>query len=126
MAEPFATVQDMEVTLGVTYDETEAAQVTRLIRNVSALIRQRRPLLDEHIASGAISTDVVEMVTCQVVARYMSTIENGGVGLRSERHPEYGYTLTDSAANGYELTDDELADLTPAAQQSMPFSIIPR
>lgn len=124
--EPFATVEDLEKRLGVSYDDTERDQVQALIEDVSALIRQARPSIDADILAERISTDVVRMVTCQVVARYMSTVDSGGIGVRSEQHPEYGYTLTNAAANGLELTPSELALLTPQSQQQKAFSIIPR
>lgn len=123
---PFATVEDLETRLGVQYDETERGQVTALIDDVSALIRQARPSIDADIDAGLISAGVVLMVTCQVVARYMSTVDSGGIGVRSEQHPEYGYTLTTAAANGLQLTQAELALLTPASQRSKAFSIMPR
>ena len=124
--EPFATVEDLEKRLGVSYDDTERDQVQALIEDVSALIRQARPSIDADILAERISTDVVRMVTCQVVARYMSTVDSGGIGVRSEQHPEYGYTLTNAAANGLELTQSELALLTPQSQRHKAFSIMPR
>ncbi|GAA2774069.1 Gp19/Gp15/Gp42 family protein [Saccharopolyspora taberi] len=123
---PFATYEDLEVRLGVQYDDAERPQVEALITDVSALIRQARPSIDADIEAERISADVVRMVTCQVVARYMSTVDSGGIGVRSEQHPEYGYTLTTAAANGLELTQSELALLTPVSQRSKAFSIMPR
>jgi hypothetical protein len=122
---PFVTVEDLEQRLGVQYDDTERLQVEALIGDVSALIRQARPSIDADIAASVISADVVRMVTCQVVARYMSTVDSGGIGIRSEQHPEYGYTLTTAAANGLELTRSELALLTPQSQRYKAFSIMP-
>lgn len=123
---PFATYEDLEVRLGVQYDDAERPQIEALITDVSALIRQARPSIDADIEAERISADVVRMVTCQVVARYMSTVDSGGIGVRSEQHPEYGYTLTTAAANGLELTQSELALLTPVSQRSKAFSIMPR
>ncbi|MCA1185710.1 phage Gp19/Gp15/Gp42 family protein [Saccharopolyspora sp. 6T] len=123
---PFATVEDLERRLGVQYDDTERAQVEALIEDVSALIRQARPSIDADIAAGRVSANVVRMVCCQVVARYMSTVDSGSIGVRSEQHPEYGYTLTTAAANGLELTQSELGLLTPASRRDKAFSIIPR
>lgn len=121
----FATVEDLEQRLGVQYDDTERAQVEALIGDVSALIRQAHPSIDTDIAAGVVSADVARMVTCQVVARYMSTVDSGGIGIRSEQHPEYGYTLTDASANGLQLTRAELALLTPQSQRHKAFSIMP-
>lgn len=125
MADPFATVPDLEQRLGVNYDATETTQAERALEDVSALIRQIRPTIDADIAAGTVTAGVARMVTCQVVARYLSTIDSGGIGTRSEQYPEWGYTLTNAAADGLALTRDELALLTPPAQRAKAFSIIP-
>ena len=127
MAEPLCTPTDVSQTLGVEpYQGAELVQVQRLCQQVSGLIRQRRKRIDDWIAAGDIDPDVVVGVACQIVARVLTTISTGGVGIRSEQHPEYSYELTASAAAGLNLTKAELALLTPAAGRARPFSIQPR
>ena len=127
MAEPLCTPTDVSQTLGVEpYQGAELVQVQRLCQQVSGLIRQRRKRIDDWIAAGDIDPDVVVGVACQIVARVLTTISTGGVGIRSEQHPEYSYELTASAAAGLNLTQAELALLTPAAGRARPFSIQPR
>jgi hypothetical protein len=91
----FATVEDVQTLLGEQFDTVGAAQVQALLDDVSELIRTRRPLT------------------------------SGGVVVKSETHPEYAYTLTDAAAAGLALTDEELDLLTPQVSRSRPFSIQP-
>lgn len=128
MAVPLCTPDDVATMLGVDpYPEgAERDQVLWLCVRVSGLIRSKRPLIDTWIAQGLLDADLVNGVACQVVARLLTTISTGGVGIRSEQHPEYSYELTASAAAGFNLTKAELADLTPAVGRKRPFSVMPR
>lgn len=121
----FATVADVAVRLGDTYDTTQTAQLNALLDDVSALIRARRPQIDAWIAAGTISDAIVRAVTVQVTARMLTTIATGGVGLRAEQHPEYSYELASNTAAGLNLTNRELAQLTPPVGRSRPFSVQP-
>lgn len=124
--EPFCSPDDIAVMLGESaYIDPELAQIEWLCRRVSGMIRSRRPLVDQWLTAGVIDSDIVNAVACQVVARVRTTISTGGVGLRSEQHPEYSYELTASAAAGLNLTKAEMALLTPASGRLRPFSIQP-
>jgi hypothetical protein len=125
---PLCTPHDVGAWLGVTYeaDMTEYVQVSKLCAAVSALIRARRPRIDTWLADGLIDDDLVRSIAVQVVARVLHTVTTGGVGVRSETHPEYSYELTSSAAAGLNLSKAELTALTPQAGRERPFSIIPR
>lgn len=126
MPAPLCTPDDVAAILGVDrYTGTELDQMQRLCAQVSGMIRTRRPRIDTWTAAGQVDPDVVVGVACQVVARVKTTIATGGVGIRSEQHPEYSYELTASAAAGLNLTKAELALLTPAAGRARPFSIQP-
>lgn len=118
--------QDVEVWLGTSYqdDVTAYLQVAKLCDAVSALIRARRPQIDTWIAGGLLDDALVCSIAVQVVARNLTSIATGGVGVRSETHPEYAYELTAAAAAGLSLTKAELAALTPAVGRERPFSII--
>lgn len=128
MPAPLCTPHDVGAWLGTSYEEDlpEHVQVSKLCAAVSALIRARRPQIDTWIASGQLEDDLVRSIAVQVVARNLTTIATGGVGLRAETHPEHSYELTASAASGLNLTKAELTALTPAAGRERPFSIIPR
>lgn len=118
------TVEDLTARTGVTYAGADLVQVQAVLADVSAIIRARRPQIDAWITAAKIDPQVVKAVACQAAARYLNTRETGGLGVRSETHPEYAYTLTSAAANGLSLTDDELMLLTlPPAQAA--FSIMP-
>lgn len=126
MPAPLCTPAEVAESLGVdAYIGAEEAMVTRQCAAVSAMIRARRPLIDVWLMSGEVSPDIVLGIACQAVARVLITISTGGVGLRSEQHPEYSYELTASAAAGLNLTKAELALLTPAAGRARPFSVQP-
>jgi hypothetical protein len=126
MADPLCSPGDVAETLGVDpYEEPEYSQVGRLCRVVSGLIRSRRRLVDTWLAQGLLDADLVNGIAVQVVMRVMTTVSTGGVGLRSETHPEYSYELTASAAAGLNLTKAELAALTPDVGRSRPFSVMP-
>lgn len=120
------TPDDIAARVGAeAYQGAELIQVLVLCDDVSGLIRTRRPLIDTWISTAVIDPDVVVAIACQVVLRVMTTITTGGVGIRSETHPEYGYELTASAAAGLNLTKAELAALTPVSARPRPFSIQP-
>jgi len=122
---PLVTPQDVGTRLGTTYSGIELDQVTALCADVSALIRSRRPLIDEWITDGLIDSAAVVAVAVQVVARALTSITTGGVGIRAEQHPEYSYELTSSTASGLNLSNRELAMLTPYGFRNRPFSIFP-
>jgi hypothetical protein len=125
---PLCTPHDVGAWLGTSYqdDTTEHVQVAKLCVAVSALMRARRPLLDTWLAGGQLHDDLVRSIAVQVVARVLTTISTGGVGVRAETHPEYAYELTASAAAGLNLTKAELTALTPAVGRERPFSIQPQ
>lgn len=126
-AAPFISPYDVGIRVGASYisDTDEYVQVASLCEDVSGMIRARRPRIDQWIADGVLPESVVVAVACQVVARVLTTVSTGGVGLRSEQHPEYSYELTASAAAGLNLTKAELALLTPDLGRERPFSIQP-
>ncbi len=123
---PFCTPEDIAEMLGEEpYDGAAYLQLAWLARRVSGVLRSRRPLIDQWLLAGLLDPDTVNAVACQVVARVRTTLSTGGVGLRSEQHPEYSYELTASAAAGLNLTKAELALLTPQSGRPGPFSIQP-
>lgn len=117
------TPLQVAVRLGVEYADDELRQVEALCDDVSALIRSRLPLIDTWIADGLLSLGAVVAVAVQVVARCLTSISTGGVGVRSVQHPEYGYELTSSTASGLALTNREVSMLVPAEVHVRPFSV---
>lgn len=123
---PLVTPAEVAARLGVdVYDGAELVQVTRFCDDVSALMRSRRRELDQWISAGLVDADAVVAVAVQVVARALTSATTGGVGLRSEQFPEYAYELTASTASGLNLTNRELAMITPASERNRPFSVTP-
>lgn len=126
MPAPLCTPDEVAETLGVPmFEGAELVQVDRLCAQVSGLIRAHRPLIDAWLTAGKVDADVLSGVACQAVARVRTSISTGGVGVRSETHPEYAYTLTSTAAAGLALTADELALLTPSLDDRAAFTIRP-
>ncbi|MCF7548163.1 Gp19/Gp15/Gp42 family protein [Pseudonocardia sp. WMMC193] len=121
---PLVTPDDVSVRLAAAYEGAELQQVQSLCDDVSALIRSRRPQVDEWLATGRLDSATVVAVGVQVVARALTSITTGGVGIRSEQHPEYSYELTSSTASGLNLSNRELAMLTPTDERNRPFSIL--
>lgn len=122
----FATIEDVEKRLNETFTEQgDIDQMNAFLDDVSALIRKRRPKIDEWIADGSLDAEWVRAVTCQVVARLLSSYEHGA-GVESETYPEWSYRLSKAAAAGLTLTDAEKCDLTPESEgYSRAFSIHP-
>lgn len=126
MPAPFAEPEDVAGRLNVIYTSEESVQVALLLRDVSALIRARRPSIDTWTGSGEVNEDLVKAVACQVAIRVIGKVGMGGIALKSETYPEYAYQLTDGAAAGLSLTDAELLLLTPpSTERHRAFSIIP-
>jgi hypothetical protein len=122
----FATITDVEKRIKTTFvEQTDIDQMTAFLDDVSALIRKRRPKVDQWIAAGLLDVEWVRAVTCQVVARLLTSYENGA-GVESETYPEWSYRLSKAAAAGLTLTDAELSDLTPETEgRNRAFSVHP-
>lgn len=114
---PFATAEDIQVRLARTFTDPEKLQVEAFIRDVSALMRVKRPLIDTARAAGQISDDILVAFIFQVASRMVSSAARGA-GVKSETYAEWGYSLTDAAARGLHFTDDELEMLNGAAAPS--------
>lgn len=123
MATPYASVVDVATRLDTTFENGEQAQVEAFLRDVSALIRSEVPDLDTRLAAGQADPDLVVGVVFQIIGRILSAATGGGVGVTSETHPEYAYTLSRAAIEGLELTAAELRKLR--GRRSSAFSIIP-
>jgi hypothetical protein len=128
MATSFATVADVAIWLKTDFtpNTPEYAQMERFLGAISRLIRKRRPSIDAWITAGKLDADWVRDVTCQVAARLLTASEVGA-GYESEQYPEWSYRLSAAASAGLDLTDKELADLTPESEgrRGAAFSIIP-
>lgn len=121
----FVDPSDVALRLGRIFTDQELFQVGALCDDVSGIIRARRPQIDTWIADGDLPQATVVAVACQVVARVLTTVDLGGVGIVSETHPEYAYELSQAAAAGLRLTQDELDLLTPVTGRRRAFSIQP-
>ena len=91
-------------------DPLEVKQVNAWIGDVEAIIRVRIPDLDERVAGGVPSPEVVAMVVTNAVVR--KTLNP--TGKQNERIDDYSYGLTEAAARGdLFLTADEWELLRP-------------
>lgn len=123
MATSYATPQDVAIRLNTEFDKGETDQVEAFLEDVSALIRNEVPDLDARLAAGTADPKFVKGVVFQIIGRILTAANSGGVGLTSETHPEYAYTLSRAAAEGLDLTAAELRKLR--GRRSAAFSIIP-
>jgi hypothetical protein len=119
----FATADDVATRLNTTFEGAETNQVNAFLDDVSAVIRADVPDIDDRITAGTLDTGLVRAVVFQIVARLLTAAGNG-IGVASETHPEYAYTLTKAAAAGLGLTDDEISRLS-VRHVGRPFSIRP-
>lgn len=129
MGASFATAEDVSIWLNKPELKTPGGvrdQMEMFLAAISRLIRKRRPKIDEWIAAGELDKDWVRDVVFQVAARLLTSVE-AGAGVESEQYPEWSYRLSQVATAGLDLTDKELADLTPEseARTSQAFSIRP-
>ncbi|MGO1562110.1 MAG: Gp19/Gp15/Gp42 family protein [Actinomycetaceae bacterium] len=108
----YATLTDVADRLGRPIsDPLEIKQVTAWISDIESIVRARVPDLDDRIADGSPSADVVRMVVTNAVVRKSLN----PTGKQNERIDDYSYGLTEDAARGeLFLTDAEWDLLTPS------------
>lgn len=112
---------------GRTLEVDEQDRISLLLADVSALARNRRPLIDEWLASGELERAWVTAVLFRVAQRVVDSVGMGGLVVRSETHPEHAYELSEQALVGLDMTDQEIRDLTPVTLRRRPraFSVTP-
>lgn len=94
MAEPFATVDDVDALRPLTADERELANT--LLRYASALMRRQLPTLDARITAGTLDPDLAEYVAVQMVVRVLRNPD----GIRQETVGPSSITYDTSQAVG--------------------------
>lgn len=118
----FANLTDVADRLGRPIsDPDEVKQVNAWIGDVEVIIRSRIPDIDDQIGDGALSSDVVTMVTTNAVVRKALN----PTGKQNERIDDYSYGLTEDAARGdLFLTESEWGLLMPVSASGA-FSVRP-
>src|SRR5690625_133582 len=118
----FANLSDVADRLGRPIsDPDEVKQVNAWIGDVEVIIRSRIPDIDDQIDGGALSSDVVTMVTTNAVVRKALN----PTGKQNERIDDYSYGLTEDAARGdLFLTEAEWGLLMPVSASGA-FSVRP-
>ena len=118
----FANLTDVADRLGRPIsDPDEVKQVNAWIADVEVIIRSRIPDIDDQIGDGALSADVVTMVTTNAVVRKALN----PTGKQNERIDDYSYGLTEDAARGdLFLTEAEWGLLMPVSASGA-FSVRP-
>jgi hypothetical protein len=115
--DPLIRPEDVATRLAVTWDDEAAlGQIEALCDDVSALIRARKPHVDEWIASGRMQRQLVEAIAAQILVRAWFSVSTGGIPIVGESHPEYSVQFSQAAKAGLMITDDELRGLTPASE----------
>ncbi|MFJ1461855.1 hypothetical protein [Nocardia sp. N2S4-5] len=107
-----------------TFEDT--AQAEAFIRIASAKLRSKVGRLDERIADGTLDIDLVKGTGAAMVLRALDTLNRGINVIRSE-YPEISEQYAPSSKTGLiYLTNDELDDLLPGAEDgSDAFTIMP-
>ncbi|GAA3877851.1 hypothetical protein GCM10022243_48200 [Saccharothrix violaceirubra] len=123
----YALPSDVATRLGLGgsgFDEDEESQALALLEDVSAVMRSRLPLLDTWITAGLVGADTAKAVACWLAMECI-TVATTGVGKSGETHPEHAVTIRSAA--GLDLSDAQVAQLTPAGARGSgrPFSIRP-
>lgn len=112
----FVVVADVEARLGRSLTVAESAQVEAWIEDLTALVLQRVPDLQERIDNGQVSAAVVKSVFCSAIIRVLRN--PGGLRQRTESIDDYSVTETidsSSSAGLLYLSDDEWALIIPGA-----------
>lgn len=105
---PLATPADVEVLLGRSLDEQEAALAETLLATTLRRILARIPDLADRIADGRLTAEAVISVQATAVARVLKNPD----GYRSEGAGEFSYTIDTRAAAGFLIIlDDEWTEL---------------
>lgn len=92
----YATPQDVEVRLGRTLEEAEAASVAQRLEDAELLIRTRITDLDSKVAAGTILADAVVLVECEMVLRLIRNPE----GYTQESDGNYSYSINAEVSSG--------------------------
>lgn len=120
MTTPLQTLlerSDVEVRLGETLAEPEAAQVDSLIAFASAKARSKVVSIDARIVAGTLDPELVRGTLVTVVCRALDTMRIG-LRVRSEQYPEIQTTYADAKPELIDFTDDELETLSPDSGKS--------
>lgn len=126
MATPYATPDDVAITLNVVFDDGQKAQCTRLLAGVSAIMRSRLPLLDSWLATGKVDQILAQQCAIDMASSRINVTQ--ARGLKSEQHPEYTVVFADGPLSGVDVTDDWRGLLTPPETRDEPqraFSVRP-
>lgn len=101
MSTSFATVQDVESISGATYTQAEETRINTLLPLISDLIRNEGAKVgkdvDALIAKDAAYSNVVKLVTCDVVVRVMRQ-STTGEPMSQESQSALGYSWSGSYA----------------------------
>lgn len=92
----YATVEDVESRFTRELTDEERTLVQSRLEDVEAVIRTRIPDLDEKVASGALSEQVIIMVESEAVLRVLRNPE----GFSQETDGNYSYSMSSTNAPG--------------------------
>lgn len=112
MADPLATVGDIEERGRPVNDLDEQAKLEHLLRLGSALLRRRFETIDARIAAGTLEAELVADVLVAMVLRAPSVANPGGIRSESVGNDTYSVTYEGvSGPGGLELwlTSPEMA-----------------
>jgi len=99
----YATVEDVEARFSRELTDHERIVVENRLEDVEAMIKTRIPDLDEKIANGEISEQVVVMVEAEAVLRVIRNPD----GFTQEVDGNYSYSMSSATAPGRLLIRDD-------------------
>src|SRR5690554_1449162 len=94
----YATVEDVESRFTRELTDEERTLVQSRLEDVEAVIRTRIPDLDEKVASGTLSEQVIIMVESEAVLRVLRNPE----GFSQETDGNYSYSMSSTNARSEE------------------------
>lgn len=119
MAEPLATISDLEVLAGDLSDD-QLPPAASYLRMASNLLRSKVANLDTRIASGDLDPEMVADVVCAMVNRVLSNPQ----GVVQETVGSMSVTYAQGTPVGQlAVTADELGQLLPTPTKRPPGSI---
>lgn len=98
MAEPFATVPDLEARWRP-LTEAEKARAAVLLQDASAMLRAECPDLDQRITDGTLDPEIPKMIVCAMVRRAMYVSEDIGEGVSALQQTSGPFTRSVSWSN---------------------------
>ncbi|MEV7606114.1 hypothetical protein AB0N65_11805 [Paenarthrobacter sp. NPDC089322] len=121
----YATVADVEVRYGQTFEGAQSAQVAVWIEDLEAEILEKIPTLPILIEAGRPTVGTLKRLICRAIIRHLNNPK--GLKRRTESVDDYSVSeepWIEGTPGSVELTDAEWAELLPGSSEEA-FTITP-